>query len=1213
MTFDSDPKQDLTAAQRAEQERQALAARTEQRTNETTPGHRATDTPGQARTGDGNGLNIGDVRGGVPTNRTDMARELQTVKLVNPSAQAAETYLTNAQGQKMHGIIETQPNGQSFFYQPKADGSGWTQSQLLTAKDGSQVLKPTDGSNTAVALKSHSEQPIATTPSGGHFDVPKRNEASLGNNGQRDLPPVPQRQLPPGLDGNNPALREQKPAVVNNLDAGHPLTPSGTKPGSDGVNLGAMTQEQRRELHDRTVLSSTEQSLAYKSGDAATLKAVSDRQAQLDSIAGSSAQNRGASQFTPEFKGMDPVRRNEVIDQAGRQLGQPKIDAPQLQGKVEVIAAAADRTGQPKAPQDVRPSTDGRPASDGKPGGGGGGDKPLGAEKAPGTIGEKTGDGKGGAGVGGGRGDGVNDIRGGKPVDIIPHMQIDGRLLAQLQGLRGNQESKLQLADIIGKFENGKGPLDRKEAGMMDIFKGMKPEQLTGLKAWLIDSTKNPFDFKQLDLKTQQAISKIFDALSDKTSSSSRMLDLLGDKRSGIDRVPTGDQSKTLLSDFIKGMRDGQAGDGKDLRTTLTGRLGKEEGGTDFRLNAKDLNTVIRDLLERLQSKDFMTSMNNDRTAAMNTERSATMTRNLDAKDLAQGKELTKDGVKELLGKDEKGSFKLSESIKDIINKGELTRGLTSEMGKPGDAHSQTQTRVIDADALKGKADAKSDTTPDGKPKAADGTTDTTTTAKSKEEADRTRMLNLTEKERLDKEEERRKLEEENTRKQKLEDEERLKKEEEKRKEEERKRRADEEFIHTVSEGETLKSIAFKYTGRTAEDVYARNLPNIMLKEHKGRKYALPFTGQKLVIPSENWVQNFRQSMTSYSNIDFDKIPYASAEEELAEKLGAGWAGGKAAKREPLFGKDEAGDQPVTRRSFSGKTPLSDEERKQNVKEQLGIKSGSADSPRYVVKLGQQLRSISQKLYGDPTYWRLIAAKNDLSTDTDSKGDPVAVLRKGQQLFLPDADELHEFKQGKRPESEATEDISEQISQIAPVELHDVLLTDQQPEMSFSPDEQENTVVSNRAAAQESTVVSNHAISQKNADLSNTAVVSSTSHPLPRAEVQAVEIAFEDTDPMWTPNPESERLEDFVYMSETETLNGDTRGLSVVLQMYHGGEWRVVAEYQIFPDSVFQIRYSRSGERERRPSSLPPKAAKQLAHNDFRKNWQDILRAFWRT
>ncbi len=109
-----------------------------------------------------------------------------------------------------------------------------------------------------------------------------------------------------------------------------------------------------------------------------------------------------------------------------------------------------------------------------------------------------------------------NDAKPGDKSPDAPHGKIDSKLLAQLQEFKQErfQDVKTLGVVLISKFQENKlQPSGAKEDALGKLFESMKPEHLVGLKNWLSSDMKNPIDFKMLDLKTQQTISKIFDLL----------------------------------------------------------------------------------------------------------------------------------------------------------------------------------------------------------------------------------------------------------------------------------------------------------------------------------------------------------------------------------------------------------------------------------------------------------------------------------------------------------------------------------------------------------------------------------------------------------------------------------------------------------------------------------------------------------------------------
>lgn len=478
---------------------------------------------------------------------------------------------------------------------------------------------------------------------------------------------------------------------------------------------------------------------------------------------------------------------------------------------------------------------------------------------------------------------------------------------------------------------------------------------------------------------------------------------------------------------------------------------------------------------------------------------------------------------------------------------------------------------------------------------------------------------------------------------------ERLEKERlEKEKQDEKKRQQDEETPYIVQPNETLLSIAERvfHTSDYAQIIYDRNLSGIMLHQHKTQTYAKLYPRQRIIIPNQDYIDKFKKSMKSHKHINFGRPEYASADEELAAMFGLNWAAGGAAGHRSIFAnsKDEG---PVTRRSFSGNSSApTDAERKANVRDAFGLSTPEEkQSSKYSVHLGESLRSIAQKLYKSPAYWRLLAIKNNLSAETDAKGNPQAQLRRGQQLLLPDAGELESFARdqlspvvvalhttrrglelprlrncgycrrstlamavncigcgvdmdryvpvrigaGAAADQEDPQQstsilsaIRQAVDQVGAVQLQDMTLTSQGPQAGDGgqPERQDR-----------------HAHDP---------------HPLPHADLTNVDLGFEpESDPLRTANKEPVLLAQHIRVVESEMIEDGKRCLLVTLQMFTGGEWLTVYDYQIGAENLVIHKYRRAGGRRMLRKNMPADKSKQFAWNHFRNSWQSLCNEFW--
>lgn len=885
------------------------------------------------------------------------------------------------------------------------------------------------------------------------------------------------------------------------------------------------------------------------------------------------AQNDARLQLAEQFKNMDPRQRMELVDKLNSHFG-PKGEGPHvLEGKVSFLAPGKLIDGK-LAPGDPHLE---------------GGVKGKGDAHMDGKVFHEAAEGKG------------------RPEGLI--RQIDGKLLAQLQNLGRLPELRNAFVDLINRFQDGKLGHAGKEGGLLALLQRMKPADLDGLKAWLTDSRKNPFDFKQLDGKVQQDISRIFDTLAGRgaeRAAAAAMLDVKGLR---------------IMTDALNPIRT----------------MG-EKGQTDFKVPMREMDPALQAIIARLQGKDAGNAPS---------ERMQPARRD---------------------GRDDDG--KPTVTIKDALTRlGDVNRTLGQ----------RDQGARAEAEAWKSKQDAVHETTHEvitSRPseirtpeetKSLDSATDKEIQAQKARELEDERRKQEEEKDRLEKErEEKERLERERQERERL----------EKEKQEEKKKQADEERLYIVLENDTLNSISEKFfnTADNAQIIYDRNLNEIMLQDHKGKTYAKLYPRQRIMIPNFDYIDNFKKSMKSHQHINFGRVDYASAEEELAATFGNNWGGVAGASGLSLQkGDDNGEDEPVSRRSFSGKT-VSEEERRANVLEAFGMSAQeNKQQSKYNVHLGESLRSIAQKLYNSPAYWRLVALKNNLSTATDRRGNPLTQLRRGQQLILPDDAELESFArdpdapavlalastaggfelprnrqcgyckrdtlamavncvacgydmntytpgtsesegngsegdpelpavpaqqdapaqpsapaQSAAPSMPSSKDL---IDQIGLVQLLDVTLTNQFERMNFSPEQ--------NPPQQDSPAV---ILPQPPRD----------PHPLPRADLSRVELGFEqEADPLWNANKEPVMLDARVRVVECETMDGDMRCLLVILQLLSDGKWLTVFDYNVRPDEVVIHKYRRSGGRRMMKKSLPAKQSKQMAWNHFRSAWKSLCSEFW--
>lgn len=586
-----------------------------------------------------------------------------------------------------------------------------------------------------------------------------------------------------------------------------------------------------------------------------------------------------------------------------------------------------------------RPGADGRgPGPNPGAGAGGSGE---GGVLSPGDKrgGSRRGDGQGpqhGDGVGGGRGDRAEN-RPGKINDIFPN-QIEGMLHAQIQQLAHNLQGKQLIADAITKFQEGKlqdtkpqgqggkqgdkiqdgkaqvqdgklqsnlsgkqgdkvqdgkpqvqdskpqsnlgGKLIGKEAELANLLKGLRPEHLTGLKNWLTDNTKHPFDFKTLDANTQKNISKIFD--------------LLGIKTDRGEAAGSGLKAGKILLDQMKESRSNdkvlQDKSASDTRTVLSRNQGERRIEGDSTVSGKALSQLIQTIDTKLVARDLR-----DPRVSAGSEASALQKQDLNTKTASLGKDAVNRQDQSL----DKQTVILTDSVKTFVNRNtDVLRRL--EPANQANLNSQDRTNPLNPinslnplnslnpNASSVKVGFAGKDVEQSKTKALD----------SKEPSDLEQaqtVHNTFDKKQVEtfsndflKQRRIRRSVDEALKKEAAEFGEET---DSTNNNEENKQNQDEEFPYKIEEGDTLLSIADKFASRSAEAIYARNEdgPGIVILEYDGSKYARLIVGIKLIIPNQQFVDELNKSARSFSDINFDSPKFASVVDELKARFGVSW------------------------------------------------------------------------------------------------------------------------------------------------------------------------------------------------------------------------------------------------------------------------------------------------------------------------------------
>lgn len=212
---------------------------------------------------------------------------------------------------------------------------------------------------------------------------------------------------------------------------------------------------------------------------------------------------------------------------------------------------------------------------------------------------------------------------------------------------------------------------------------------------------------------------------------------------------------------------------------------------------------------------------------------------------------------------------------------------------------------------------------------------------------------------------------------------------------------------YKVKESDTLGSIALKFLSDAslAPAIFHINRTAIPVITHGGKLYAMPPANLTIWIPCDDDIDYFKSTGAGkkYQQLNFDGIKFASAEEELQARFGRRWYG--PAESDASASEAKELNQAET-------------QRRQNIASALGLsessKEGSLSNGRlsYQVRLGEGLKSIALRhpLLKNVDFWKLLAAVNGLSAETDEKGAPIAQLKRGMKILLPSKQEIEDYR-----------------------------------------------------------------------------------------------------------------------------------------------------------------------------------------------------------
>lgn len=452
-------------------------------------------------------------------------------------------------------------------------------------------------------------------------------------------------------------------------------------------------------------------------------------------------------------------------------------------------------------------------------------------------------------------------------------------------------------------------------------------------------------------------------------------------------------------------------------------------------------------------------------------------------------------------------------------------------------------------------------------------------------------------------------------------------KEEQEKADEKDKKEPERRVKYIVKEGDTLESIATKMLRdkRLAALIYEINKAIIPVVVRKGKEVVALRPKMVIWLPTSTDIKEFRGRLQTGGsvNVDFSEgSKKLTPEEELAAKYGENWEGGKGGGK----GTNDA-QAGEALEDLAADAVAAAKKRRENIEKLLGpLKSAPQEQggrSKYVVRLGDTLKSVAMKhpLLQDVTLWKLLAEVNDITTKTDEKGQPMAVLRRGTSIAIPTAEEIDAYKtrdhkaEKKSLYSSGPHEIKTKNcggcgrATIASASICPGCFRSFDEEVKAAP----NTIpqpatrtgfsATRFGGAPTVPVASSGGSSTQNrfAQSPDTQPVSTDNRP------QFVAAAAESDGP--TTQIASEPPTDSVQVSESVRVSRcgevETTGLKLRLEMrLTGTYWLPVVAYEIFVDVSLRHEYLADGSRKTVRIDLPPQAAKELAENDITSNWE---------
>lgn len=907
------------------------------------------------------------------------------------------------------------------------------------------------------------------------------------------------------------------------------------------------------------------------------------------------------------------------VDGQGTPLGMPLKDVRRFeppgegrQGGRRNWESGEEHGGKGRGPREGRGSEESSGRRPGEPGGRGLGE--------PG--GKGSGLGQGGLGHGGGRGDGSPDDMGsrrGRRWDNPsgegvgggprPPRNFEGEIKGPLgSGMRGdflppggkhnhehslenrltrdlqNPQARKALLDAIEKFQTGKLDLAGKDdSRMAEILKGIKPDQLGDLKAMLLPEGKSGprFDISKLHTDTQKSLGdmmtllgrpgKISDASEAGKNPAVRLLDLLGKTERPMDKIPTGEQSRALMLELIKGMNENNRGtrQSETFINSLTRSFGEKPGERGDRgmlpqerkltLNNEFTGATLRELTLRLQTKDLLVAQQPEtiRIAETRTQENlASSLINRVQPENLQG--VRADEIGRVLGS--------RDLVSKIIENAATTRAQQADIVPGVNPLAPTKTNLSEtpidstaANTATSKVDTKYQENLEelqNRKKREEKENE----KKEKEEVDRAEFIAMMQARKL-KEQKEREL-----------------KDKEKAQEKDKKQvqKLNQRIRYRIRQGDTIEGIAERNLNDVslARLIFNLNKTVIPILKHNGKRYADPKEGTMIWLPNQTDIEMFRNSRSKDgSDIEFGGPQYTSADEELAARFGNNWNNDN---------ENSSSDTDNKVRSLAELEKV--KARRANIEKYLGPLHSKSEEPlshiRHICRLGDTLRGIALRhpALKDVELWKLIALINNLSIETDTKGNPLIEIKRGTTILIPNQTEIDKFRAERLP-SPAIEAETEAGKEIDLVEA--------------------TLAASALSMAKEEPITSG--VEQAPAELEEDLEV------LPVLPIEVPDIKLVDNESNTviaeSSSPGIENLNEEARIVTSGNSHDFEKGFTLTLEICLNGNWQKALTYDFYDDIGLRHEYTLEGKTHTVRVNLPAAQAIQLAHNELTVRW----------